>query len=498
MAICKPALNVFSIDHLHADLKGRSVRGGLLTLTSQGAQFVLQSVSTVMLAHLLTPVDFGLVAMVTTITFLGQGFADLGLSEATIQSPEINHDEVSKLFWINVLIGLTLTAIAVALAPFLAWFYHEPRLKKITCVVSLTFLVGGLRVQHDALLRRKMRFLALSIRDVTAYLVAVPIGIIMAGRGAGYWAIVAIPLILNTTQMILSWAMALWIPGLPRRSVRIRPLIAFGGNIAASYFVFNLSRSADSVLIGWYWGAGPLGLYSRALNLLLLPVRQLGTPARSVAIPAFSRVQHDPDRLAGFYLRTANIIMWVTAPIFGFLFVSASPIIILALGYKWRAAAPVFQLLAIFALGQLLYESTVWLMISRGQSPRLLKLVSITCPITIIGYAVGLPFGIKGVALTGALVMLIIFPWVLSYAFRGTTMTLGQLGEKVMFPVITSVAGVAAGVVALHSLPHLSVVSQLLVSAPAFAAGCLLTLFIAPVRKEVRDLREVLRSAGVT
>ena len=160
----------------------------------------------------------------------------------------------------------------------LAWFYHEPRLKDITFLVSLTFLIGGLRVQHDALLRRQMRFKSLAIRDVTSYVLAVPVAITMAWRGAGYWAIVALPLTLNLTQMSLSWLMVRWIPGLPRRDAKVRSLIAFGGNVAASYLVFNVNRSADSILIGWYWGAGPLGLYSRAYNLLMLPVRQLGAP----------------------------------------------------------------------------------------------------------------------------------------------------------------------------------------------------------------------------
>ena len=166
MAAQQQALDAFSTEHLHADLKGRSVRGGVLTLTSQGAQFVMQSIATVVLARLLTPADFGLVAMVTAITGLGQAFADLGLSEATIQHPEISHNQVSTLFWINVAIGLGAYVDYGALAPVLAWFYQEPRLKDITLLVSLTFLIGGLRVQHDALLRRQMRFSSLAIRDM--------------------------------------------------------------------------------------------------------------------------------------------------------------------------------------------------------------------------------------------------------------------------------------------------------------------------------------------
>ena len=121
--------------------------------------------------------------------------------------------------------------------------------------------------------------------------------------------------------------------------------------------------------------------------------------------------------------------MWIIAPIFGFLFVAAVPVIVLALGNRWRGAAPVFQILAIFALGQLLLESTLWLFVSRGQSQRLLKLLLIISPIIIGSYAIGLPFGIKGVALSGSLVLLVIFPWILKFSFRGTNLTFSVLGR---------------------------------------------------------------------
>lgn len=495
MELRKTATDVFSIDHLHADLKGRSVRGGVLTLTSQGVQFLLQSVSTVVLARLLAPADFGMVAMVTAITNLGQAFADLGLSEATIQQPEITQKQVSTLFWINVAIGLALTLITAALAPVLAWFYKEPRLNGITLVVSLTFIIGGLRVQHDALLRRQMRFQLLAVRDISSYAVGVTLAIVMAWRGAGYWAIVALPLILNSTSMVLSWVMASWVPGPPRRDAKVKSLIAFGGNVAASYLVGNIYRSADSVLVGWYWGAGPLGLYSRAYNLLMLPIRQLGGPARSVAVPAFSRVQADSERLARYYLRTANLIMWITAPLFGFLFVAAVPVIVVVLGRRWVEAAPVFQILAIFALGQLLLESTVWLFVSRGQSRRLLLLSLAICPVIIGGYAVGLHFGIKGVALSGSLTFLAIFPWVLKYSFYGTSITLKRVGRAVQYPVAVSLAGVCLAEVAMRLILPNNAPGQIAIAAFGFCIGVLLAMLVAPIREELMSLKSLLGSS---
>jgi PST family polysaccharide transporter len=464
----------------------------VLTLTSQGTQFLLGSVATVVLARLLTPADFGLVAMVTAVTGLATAFVDLGLTEATIQCDQISHEQVTALFWVNVAMGLGLTLATAGLAPVFARFYREPRLRDITLLASLAFLISGLRSQHDALLKRQMRFVSLAIRDVSSYAVAVPAAIIMAWRGAGYWAIVALPLTMNFIQMALSWVMVRWVPGLPRRNANVRSLVVFGGNVAASYVIYNADRSADGVLIGWHWGAQQLGLYSRAYNLLMLPVRQLIAPAGRVAIPAFSRLRDDPERSARYYLRLANLMMWITTPIFGFLFVAAKPVILLVLGHQWGEAAPVFQILVISALGQVLLDSIMWLFVSRGESGRLLKLLLIISPIIVGSFAIGLPFGIKGVALTGSLVMVVMFPWMLKYTFRGTRLNLKRLGQAILCPIALSLAGILSAELALRLIAPHGIISQLLVAALAFASAYLLSAVLRPVREEAISLRQLL------
>jgi O-antigen/teichoic acid export membrane protein len=422
-------------EHLKADLRGRSVRGGLLTIISQGSQFVITSVSTVVLARLLTPTDFGLVAMVSAITVIASGFGDLGLSEATIQHKEISHNQVSFLFWINAAIGLGLAVVVASLSPILAKFYHDGRIVGITLSLSLTFLIGGLRVQPDALLKRQMRFLSIAGRDIFSSALGVAVAIAVALRGWGYWALVALPVTSNLSVMTISWLIVHWRPSLPHRDATVGSMIAFGGNVAAAYFVINIDRSADNVLIGWHWGASPLGLYARAYNLLMLPVRQLSAPAGSVAVPAFSRIQSEPEVFSRYYLRAINLMLWIGAPLFAFLFVAARPVILIALGHQWGAAAPVFQILVISALGQLLLESAIWLFISRGQSAVFLRLLLIFSPIIIASFAIGLPFGIKGVALLGSVALLLILPWMLRTAFRGTPLTLWRLGSALLCPI---------------------------------------------------------------
>ena len=491
--------DAFSTEHLQTDLKGRSVRGVMVTLTSQGSLFLIQSISTVVLARLLTPADFGLVAMVTAVSELATPFGDLGLSQATIQRSEINQAQVSTLFWINVAIGLALMLVMTALGPVLAWFYGDPRLKAITALMSLTFLIAGVKAQPEALLRRQMRFSSLAIRNVASLGMAVSVAIAIAWRGAGYWAIVTIPLTAQFAQMAISWFMVKWRPGLPRRSPQVSSMLAFGGNLAASLLIFGTHRNADNILIGWYCGAGPLGLYSRAYSLLMLPVRQLHAPIASVAIPAFSRIQGCPERFAQYYLRAISLMVWIGAPLFGIFFVGAEPLIRLALGRQWHESVAVFQILTISALGQLFLQSTAWLFVSRGESDRLLKLLLIISPLIIGSFVIGLPFGIKGVALCYSLVLIAILPWILKYTFRGTSLTLQRVGRVTMCPISLCLVSVCLAELMLQVVSPDRAISKLLLIALGFAIVYSASLLIPRIRDEAsffRDLIKELRPAS--
>lgn len=486
--------DILSTDHLRADLRGRSIRGGVVTVIFQGLQFAIQSVATVVLARLLKPSDFGMVAMVTAITGLGQAFADLGLSEATIQRPQVTHEEVSGLFWINVAIGLILMSLTMAAAPGFAWFYGEPRLRNIALVAALAFPVSGLMVQHDALLKRRMRFAATGIRDVVSYAVAVMTAIIMAWHGWGYWAIVGLPLTANIIKLVLSWAMVGWIPGVPKRAVDVGSMVKFGGSVAGSYLVININRSIDNILIGWYWGAHLLGLYSRAYSLLMLPIKQLSIPAASVAVPAFSVIQREPGRFGRYYLRAVNLMLWISAPVVCFLFVSAEPVIVLVLGSQWIAAAPVFRILAISALAQVLLESMIWSLVSRALTGRLLRLVLIGSPVLIASFAVALPFGPKGVALAGSLAFVAGIPWLLRSSFTGTDLELRDLGQAIICPLC--VAGgavlVAEGLQRLVAPGTLWL--KLATAALSFLGVYSISVMARPVRQELMEMRKLLDS----
>ena len=221
-------------------------------------------------------------------------------------------------------------------------------------------------------------------------------------------------------------------------------------------------------------------------------ILQLNAPVAAVAIPAFSRIQDDPERIARYYLRTINLIMWMSAPLMGFLLVAAEPVIVITLGDQWRGSAVVFQILAISALTQPLYNSIAWLFVSRGRTDRLLKLGLIISPALVCSFVVGLPFGITGVALSYSLVLLVILPWVFQFTFRGTHLTLKRFGRALLFPVSLCLIVVFFAVLAVHVIDTEGNFSRLLVISLGFTVVYSFSALIPSVRAEVLSLRDLL------
>src|SRR5882724_3464866 len=193
-------------DHLLTDLKGRTISGAFITVAAQGAQFLLNLASIMVLARLLTPKDFGLYAMVTTVTGFLWMFQDAGLSTATVQRQKITHEQVSNLFWVNVGVGGVITLLVAASAPAVAWFYREPRLVGITLVLSANFLLASSAVQHIALLNRQMRFKVIAGIDVISMLAGYLTGIGMALREYGYWALVGANVTQVAIKLVMTWS----------------------------------------------------------------------------------------------------------------------------------------------------------------------------------------------------------------------------------------------------------------------------------------------------
>jgi PST family polysaccharide transporter len=221
----------FETETVRANLKAKSIRGAASLLTSGAANFVISLTATSVLARILMPADFGLLAMVFALTAVAERFKDIGLGRATVQKKEVTHSEVSNLFWLNAAVGAGLCVTISVLSGAIARFYHEQRLTSIAIALSTTFLFAGLTIQHQALLNRRMRFLATGTIGTGALAASNVCAIILALKGYGYWALVWREIVRSILIAVATWISCPWVPGLPDRQTNVSQQMRFARDI---------------------------------------------------------------------------------------------------------------------------------------------------------------------------------------------------------------------------------------------------------------------------
>ena len=483
----------FSTDHLRDKLGTRTARGGAVTIASQGLKFFTGIAATVILARLLTPQAYGLIGMVAVMTGFISIFKDLGLSAATIQKEKITADQISTLFWVNVGLSFAVMLLTAAIAPGVAWFYGEPRLTLITMGFAAGFLFGGLTVQHEALLRRQMRFGAIAAIEIISIVLGLIVAITMALRGAGYWSLVANQLVQGLTYAIGIWIVSGWRPGLPVRYSGVRAMFAFGGNLTGFHVINYFARNLDNMLIGRFWGSWQLGLYAKAYQLLLLPIDQINTPIAAVAIPALSRLTDSPERYRKTYLRILEKVAILTMPGVAFMIASSDWIVQFVLGPQWIEASRIFALLGIVGLVQPIANTTGWLFITQGRTRDMFRWGIIGPPIIIISIVAGLPWGAVGVATSYSVVYLVIVtPLLFWFVGRQGPVRTSDF-YRASIPVVFAAACVLAVLLAVRR--WLFITKPLTGLALNFAITVVITLmalFVLPKgRTALRDFRKM-------
>jgi O-antigen/teichoic acid export membrane protein len=472
------------------DLKEKTIRAGSARLCAQAASFLLRVGSLMVLARLLDPKDFGLVGMVTAFTGVLTLFKDFGLSAASVQRATVTEEQTSTLFWINVLVGGILTIVALALAPVVGSFYHEPRLFLVTSVVAIGFLFNGAGVQHSAILQRQMRFTALAVVDILSLMISTALAIGIAWAGYGYWALVAMTLSSPLITTIGLWLATRWVPGAPHRGVGVRSMMRFGGTMTLNGLVMYVSFNFEKVLLGRFWGAEAIGLYGRASQLIKIPTDNLNSAVGQVAFAALSRIQDDPHRFKRYFLKGYSLVVALTLPITITCALFADDLIFVLLGPKWKGTVGIVRLLAPTTLVFAIANPLGWLLDSLGLVERGLKIALVFAPFMIVGYVIGLPYGPKGVAFAYSLVMTLwVFPLV-AWAVHGTVISVWDIILALSRPLASSVAAAAFAFGArLFFGPMLPPLPRLLLESAVLVTTYLgLLLFVAGQKKFYLEL----------
>jgi len=379
-------------------LRRLAVRGAGVTVFSQGVVFAVQLIATVGLARLLTPSDFGVVAMVTTFSLLLMSFGQNGYAEAVIQREEINHFLASNLFWINLSVGLLLAIGFAAAGSVLARFYGDQRVAHVAIGMSLTIFISSTSVLHLALLKRALHFSVASANDILSNVVSIVSSILLASAGWGYWALVAGAIVRQFVQSVGAWCLCRWIPSLPRRVIGTGSIVRFALNVYGRFSFNYITRNTDNLLVGWRFGPSSLGFYKKAYDLFVLPANQLLSPVQEVALSTLSRLDRGSMQYRRYFLNGLSILAFLGMGAGALLTLVGKDLIRLLLGVKWEAAGQIFTFFGPGIGVMLIYNASGIIHLSIGRPDRWFRWVIVEFGVTVLLFFLGLPWGPVGIA----------------------------------------------------------------------------------------------------
>ena len=474
-------------------------RGASTTLVGQLIRIGVQLGGIVVLGRLLDPSDYGLVASVAAIIGVGEVLRNFGLSSAAIAVRDLSRQQKDNLFWINSVIGLALMLLAVLCSPLIATLYGDDRLVLLTQVLAATFLLNGLATQFRADLNRNFHFKALAGSEIGAQVGGLAIGIAMALNGFGYWALAGQQISQGILTIIILVPITRWFPGGYHRKAPMRHLIMFGSNLAGTQLLGYASRNTDSIVIGATLGAGPLGLYNRAFQLLLLPLNQINGPSTRVALPVLARLQDDPPKYDRFILLGQTIMLHAVTIVLAFSCAQALPIISIALGSNWLGSAPIFQILAIAGFFEAAAYATYWVFLSKGVTKQNLYFALCTRPLLVVFVLLGSFWGVYGVAAGYSLGVALIWPiglWWISRVTNAPARAMFLAGVRAILGY-----GFATGIswVAVQWIPIDLPLARVALGGVALLVAIGVVMLVWPIfRRDVRSItqaRSFLRSA---
>ena len=452
------------------------------------------------LARLLVPSDFGLIAMVVVFSNFVAIFAGFGLTSAIVQKKEISDEALSSTFWINVGLGALLTLALAASAPLIAAFYSQPRLTPLVVFISATFFIASFGNVQSALLTKRMNFKALAVISICAIGISGPIAVFLAFSGYGVWSLAWYTVLSAFITVVFSWIYARWVPHFLLGLRHVKGLLGFGANLTAFSFVSYFAQNMDNLLVGRFLGSAALGFYNLAYNLLVFPTLNISNVVGRVMFPALSIIQHDKQLVRDAYVRANRYIGAISFPLMIWVLVTAPQLIRVIYGPKWISVIPLVQIFALAAIEQSIGNNVGWIFLSQGRTDVLFKLGVFTTVIVLISFVVGLRGGVEGVVIAYSIATYVAAYPVFAVAFRLIDMKVKDALAP-LWPVTLAALTLGIGAFLLQlSLAKLGVTQDLIVLAIVTAASLLIysvvlflldkELFIGIVR-----LLDQLRSA---
>ncbi|MFQ4136063.1 lipopolysaccharide biosynthesis protein [Nodosilinea sp. PGN35] len=446
---------------LRSRLQRQALRSGVVMLAAQPVKLAIGIGTTAILARLLVPADFGLLAMVAPLLLIVDSLSNLGLETVTVQREELDQAQASAIFWLSLKINACVIGAMVLAGPLLARFYGEPALTPITAAMAVGALSLCVSFQHLSLLKRQMKFGLLTTIEVMAMAMAAVCAIAAARLGLGFWALVLQIVVMQVIQGGAYWLWCSWrpTPAAAGAATNLRPMVAYGAHLTGYRFLTRVATQIDRVLLGYLSGAQALGLYSVAYQWAYFPFNQIYFPLFDVAIASLSRSLPNPEQYRAYCRHSLMPIFAVCMPALAYLFVTAHDVILLLLGSQWTGAIPLFRVLTVAVFVGSLYRVTKWIYVSSGQTQRQLRWSLVYTPVMLVSVALGAQWGALGIALGYTFgICLLTYPSVL-YCVASCPITLGDFMGAVWRPAIASLLSAALLYLTSLALPESSILA---------------------------------------
>lgn len=365
---------------------------------SQIARITSQLANIFVLARILPPSDYGLMAMATVVTNLALLIRDQGTSAAIIQKEDLTHHTINTVFWFNVMVGVVIALMIALCSPIIADYFKHDELIAILVILALIFPISSSSISHQALLERESKFKKLAFIEVISSLIAMVVAVAAALYGAGVYSLVLQAILMALLSSVQLWMVSSWRPQGKPSWQELKTLLPFTGHMTAFQLITYFFRNADSMIIGRLLGAVSLGVYSMAYRIMLLPVQNITWAASRALFPVMSRQQNDLDEMGKLYLQTLGFISFLTAPLMAGIFSVREIFVLVAFGQQWLPVAGVLAWLTAVGFMQSMSSTTGTVFMAQGKTKLLMWVSLFNAILHLTAFWLGSRHGVVGVA----------------------------------------------------------------------------------------------------
>jgi O-antigen/teichoic acid export membrane protein len=331
-------------------LKNQTISGVFWNSSQRFSTLFIQFVVITIIARILTPSDFGLIGMLSIFSSLGLVILDSGFSQALIREQDVTQDDLSSIFYVQLIIGAGIYAILFYLSPAIANFFNAPKLVEIGRLVFLLFPLNSFGIIHMTLIRKKLKFKLGAIISIISVIISGLIGVIMAYSGFGVWALVFQMIFRAFIASILSWFVISWHPSFTFKYISLRKYIGFSSNLLITGVLQVLSRNIFTLIIGRFYPVAEVGFYNQAKRFEQIPSESLTAVIQSTSYPILSTIQNENTRLKRGYKKIITQTMLINSFMMFALIAVANNLFVVILTEKWNQSIPYFQILCLYGL----------------------------------------------------------------------------------------------------------------------------------------------------